>query len=634
MSKALDSSSDKVRLEYALTDVIVNSRITPILSKRAEAAGYFKPLPEHLKPAGWDRVCAEYNPGRNNRFTLLNVDQTRQMFCNGMHEVGVPIDVPRVRELVSKYRDYSTFVKHRLARNLSAYDSKLKTDDLIGSVGDDDDNNESSAAGKDIDSPSVAQVEGATKTIRSYDKFRDLLYNDWQLDQPPWNMDPREFYTDSGLPGTNNAVLLAHMASGRLTPLQLAIINDARIVRRVDQKIISTVLDPLLPESKKSLLWPDERLRSTIRAFLTAVGRYSSVNPNMQNFGNKKGQEQLPSVFACRPGRMFIGFDVNQIHIVIMANHWKIQRYIDGFVNGTDAHIGMAEIMVGKDKVRNADGWGPGGYKPGAKPKSGEAKAYRDTAKPVGYAYAYLCLMREAQIKHAAKLLAAQLSALEIVAVDKNGDAKIDHGGVPKLVLPYLQAARELRPGEKQVKFEDKVEIWITNIFNQERDWNRAWQKLLDTYRLNKMNNGGVGYMESYYFKRRSGNLSDGKAQEVVNNPILASEQDIMAIKEFQVVDALMTIWAKYNPQYMLQQHDAVKLEVDDPAGPNAPRCMYPTTGGWSAGHKDKKDQKACPHCQKRDAMTAELEEIGAVRPPGEIPYTDEGHWGWTLADL
>jgi hypothetical protein len=622
MSKALDAGDDQVRLTYALTDVIVNARITEPLIARATNNGYMRPLDENLKPSGYDRVCDEWNPGRKVRgawaFNLLNLDQTRQSFCGDMHRNGIQIDCDRVHELITKYEGYSAHVKKRLAHNLREASYSISVEDVV--AGDDD-----VAKDEAYERINDDDAESARRTISSGNKFRSLLYDEMKLDAPPNGMEEADFLTESGLYGTGNAVLLAHMASGKLSTLQMQIINDARIIKRVDNKILSTVLKPLTREYHKSLLWMDDRVRTSMRAFLTAVGRYSSVKPNMTNFGNKKGQEQLPTVFTCPPGRMLIGFDVDQFHIRIMANHWHIKRYIKGFADGIDPHIGMAMIMVGEDRVRNASGWGEGGFDPKVKPKGGEAKGLRDTAKPVGYAYAYLCLMRESMVEHASNMLLMQLKGLEVGKYGKDGKMAYDAHGVQALALPYLGLKLET------------VSEWVRRIYTMEKDWNRAWQKCIDTYEANKRRNNGVGFMESYYFHRRSGNLTDGKAQEVVNYPILSSEQDIMALMEFQVMDLFLTSWKKWNPMYLLQVHDAMKLEVDDPAGPNAPRCRYLDGGEWKAGHS-KAEQKSpgfrCKHCEKRVELVKELEHAATITPPGEIAYTVEGHWGWNLGDI
>lgn len=687
--KALDAGDDYTRFIYGLTDVIVNARIVPPLLRRATRIGYFSPIDESLRPSHWDLVCSHFNPSPKVdgrwEFNLLNIDQTRQAFCSReMHAAGIYVDQKQVTMLVDKYTSYVAMVKKRLAKNLKLAGVE-NIDDIIADAIDADTVQNDSApvepvdeaiaeVGETITTPTDDEVETARKSVSSSSKFRNLLYIDWKLPVPPhvppeFGLSEDEFKTETGLNGTGNAVLLAYLGCpGLLTDLQRQIINDKRIIARVDTKILGTTLYPLMrfpPGKKVSLIHADGRVRSSIRAFVTAPGRYASARPNMQNFGNKKGQELLPTVFSCPEGRMLIGFDVDQFHIRIMANFWGIARYLSGFIEGLDPHVGMAIIMVGLDKVRgwsdadkeaitkeanennqhaskeeieaivatelrkreNQNGWGPEGFNPKKKPKFGAAKALRDTAKGIGYTYAYLCILVLAQIMNAAKKMLGTLKANEVVNITKSGLTVIDHTcgrkkgdpvtcqcTIPKLTLPYIGM------------HEMTVKEWLENIFHKEKDWQAAWTILLERYKVNRIKNNGVGYMESYYFKRRSGNLSDGKAQEVVNFPILSTEQDAMALMEFSVVNLMLTKWASLNPRYILQVHDACKLEIDDPAGYGAPRC--------DPGHDDKLPEK-CPYCLLRKARVKELEQA-AIMQFGDDPvaYTTEGHWGWTLADI
>ena len=105
-------------------------------------------------------------------------------------------------------------------------------------------------------------------------------------------MDARDFYTESGLPGSGDVVLRGHLASGLLNPLQEEFIRELRLYRREKNKILGTVLSRMQPPSqhKKGLVWPDGRVRSNWNAHVTSVGRLSSSGPNLQNIGNRKGQ--------------------------------------------------------------------------------------------------------------------------------------------------------------------------------------------------------------------------------------------------------------------------------------------------------------------------------------------------------
>jgi hypothetical protein len=100
----------------------------------------------------------------------------------------------------------------------------------------------------------------------SYDQIRHLLYEKWKLPIPP-TMDAREFYTDTGLPGTDDNVLRAHMAGGLLSEKQSAFIRELRLFRREKNKILGTVLIPLRTreeDPKKGLVWEDGRVQELL----------------------------------------------------------------------------------------------------------------------------------------------------------------------------------------------------------------------------------------------------------------------------------------------------------------------------------------------------------------------------------
>jgi hypothetical protein len=225
----------------------------------------------------------------------------------------------------------------------------------------------------------------------SYDQIRHLLYEKWKLPIPP-TMDAREFYTDTGLPGTDDNVLRAHMAGGLLSEKQSAFIRELRLFRREKNKILGTVLIPLRTreeDPKKGLVWEDGRVRSCWNAHVTSVGRLSSSGPNLQNIGNRKGQGRLKSVFAAPPGRIFVGADLDQAHLRITANYWKIPRLLECFEKNLDPHGLLCQghlrqrttsmRMVGDPKVSPF----------ARKPPKGKAKSMRDVMKTFRYASIY-----------------------------------------------------------------------------------------------------------------------------------------------------------------------------------------------------------------------------------------------------
>ena len=251
------SQDDTELLRYNIIDSTVNARIVVPLIDAATEAGAFKPIADGLKPSGWP-VERPWN--------LNEVDHATQEMCVGMHKAGIWVDQKLRFELECEY-DIS--VKKRY-RNLQS---------LAEDVGV-----------RKLDKDSVNEMNPG-----SADQIRTLLYDRWNLGIPA-SMSAREFYTETGAPGTGDAVIRAHLASGKLNHNQESFLKELRLYRREKNKILGTVLLPLRrrdADPKKGLVHDDGRVRSTWNAHVTSVGRLSSSGPNLQNIGNRKGQGRL-----------------------------------------------------------------------------------------------------------------------------------------------------------------------------------------------------------------------------------------------------------------------------------------------------------------------------------------------------
>src|SRR5690606_11160156 len=120
----------------------------------------------------------------------------------------------------------------------------------------------------------------------SYDQIRDLLYGPkdsggWDLGIPP-GMEEKDFLTTSGLPGTGDKVLRAHLANEWVTGAQGEFIEQLRLYRREKNKIVGTTLIPMSrrDEHTSGLVWEDDRVRSTFNSHVVANTRLSSSRPN------------------------------------------------------------------------------------------------------------------------------------------------------------------------------------------------------------------------------------------------------------------------------------------------------------------------------------------------------------------
>ena len=123
--------------------------------------------------------------------------------------------------------------------------------------------------------------------------------------------------------------------------------------------------------------------------------------------------------------------------------------------------------------------------------------------------------------------------------------------------------------------------------------------------------------MEDPVFKRRSGPLSDGKKNEVVNFPILTAEGGIMRVAEQRIIHAFPS--PGDGTGLIHQCHDSVGLEVELPPG------LPP---GWAP----EKGERLPPKLQYAKDY---VEWAMTVHVPGwEVPITAEADIGRTLKDI
>jgi DNA polymerase I-like protein with 3'-5' exonuclease and polymerase domains/uracil-DNA glycosylase len=543
-SLAFGQVDDWDRLAYNCTDSSVNARIVVPLFDAAEEAGAFRDLPEALRPVGWE----------NRRWDLHELDHATQDMCVNLHKIGV-------------YIDQESRFKMEIETRASVAKREKNLSELARAVGVG--KLDLKSAGANDDGDEVAGVKPG-----SADQIRDLLYEDWKLGIPP-NMEARDFYTMSGMPGTGDKVLRGHLAGGRLTKEQEAFIRELRLYRREKNKILGTVLLPLnltAHDPKKGVVWhPDGRVRSTWNAHVTAPGRLSSSGPNLQNIGSRKGQGKLKTLFAAEPGHLLVGADLDQAHLRIAANYWKIPLLLECFSEGKDPHNTLAYQVFG-DKFKNADGWGPDGFSVYKKPGGGMAKAMRDVMKTFRYASIYW---------------ADPMTVWQVLTSTESDGGE----------MPYLHmASKEVRHFH---------ETWLKN----EPEWMAAWDVMLSMYRHQ-------GFMEEPVLGRRSGGLGDGKKNEVVNFPILAAEASLMRLAEQALLAAYP--WDLGKRTGLIHQcHDSVAVEIEAPPG----------LAGW----KPKKGEALPPELERHRKR---IEECMTVRVPGwEVPLTAEASVGRNLKE-
>jgi DNA polymerase-1 len=140
--------------------------------------------------------------------------------------------------------------------------------------------------------------------------------------------------TPKGVPSTNeeSLKLLDH-------PVVDLILNYRTLT-----KLNSTYLEAL----PKQIDLNTERLHTSYHQALTATGRLSSSNPNLQNIPIKTEQgARIRGAFIAPEGCVIVAADYSQIELRIMAHISKDAHLLDAFNNDMDVHNATASMIFG-----------------------------------------------------------------------------------------------------------------------------------------------------------------------------------------------------------------------------------------------------------------------------------------------
>ncbi|WXU00148.1 MAG: DNA polymerase I [Catillopecten margaritatus gill symbiont] len=140
--------------------------------------------------------------------------------------------------------------------------------------------------------------------------------------------------TPKGVPSTNEEALklLDH-------PVVDLILNYRTLT-----KLNSTYLEAL----PKQVDLHTKRLHTSYHQALTATGRLSSSNPNLQNIPIKSEQgARIRGAFIAREGFVVVAADYSQIELRIMAHIAQDAHLLDAFNNDQDVHSATASMMFG-----------------------------------------------------------------------------------------------------------------------------------------------------------------------------------------------------------------------------------------------------------------------------------------------
>ena len=116
---------------------------------------------------------------------------------------------------------------------------------------------------------------------------------------------------------------------------------------RAVKKLLSTYIEPF-----PTFVSPvDGRVHTTFNQALTATGRLSSSNPNLQNIPirTERGKEIRKAFVPGTPDGLVMSADYSQIELRIMAHLSCDEHLIKAFRDGVDVHQATAAKIFGKD---------------------------------------------------------------------------------------------------------------------------------------------------------------------------------------------------------------------------------------------------------------------------------------------
>ncbi len=119
------------------------------------------------------------------------------------------------------------------------------------------------------------------------------------------------------------------------------------LVQRQEMKLKSTYVDALPQLVSKG----DHRVHTKLNQAVTATGRLSSSDPNLQNIPIRgEWGQRIREAFIAEEGCLLLCADYNQIELRILAHLSKDAALVDAFCRGDDIHLQTAMEIFGLPK--------------------------------------------------------------------------------------------------------------------------------------------------------------------------------------------------------------------------------------------------------------------------------------------
>jgi DNA polymerase-1 len=182
-------------------------------------------------------------------------------------------------------------------------------------------------------SDEIRKVAGEEVNLRSVPQMRELLFEKLEL--------PVVKRTKTG-PSTDESVLEQLAGMGHAMP---RLILEHRELDKLDSTYVSKL--PLLVSPE------DGRIHTSFNQTVTATGRLSSSDPNLQNIPIRSplGRE-IRKGFVPAPSQLLIGADYSQIELRVLAHLSGDPVFLEAFGADRDIHRETAALIFGVESGR------------------------------------------------------------------------------------------------------------------------------------------------------------------------------------------------------------------------------------------------------------------------------------------
>ena len=247
------------------------------------------------------------------------------------------LEIKESHTIVGKILEYRKLnnILRKTKKNKEAID---ETPDLFGNTTNSEqiDNSLSKLSHHEVSSKmkelekEIYTLAGEKFSIMSPKKVGEILFDKMKIVDNPKKTETWQYIT--------NEEILQQLKGKHI------IVGKILKYREID-KLKGTYLDAL-----PGLINPQTgHIHTSFNQTVTATGRLSSSNPNLQNIPVRDAQgKEVRKAFIPYPGQLFFSADYSQIELRIMAHLSKDENLIEAFLQGNDIHQATAAKIFKK----------------------------------------------------------------------------------------------------------------------------------------------------------------------------------------------------------------------------------------------------------------------------------------------